>query len=172
MPKSDWRRFTPRSVSGAEFESMEKMLTNKGISREDLIFIFRCLEINPTCKGVFEKRGEDGMAVFLEVLSNCMTEEQVEVLRQALKKGMPVYFYGGEGSGKSLLAETFINAGFKADEPGLHENPYNGAMSVYDMEGTVAFCLKKNTTNSSPREFNIFDFLLGCSAQIIEWVNQ
>ncbi len=54
MPKKDWRRFTPRSVSDEEFEKMENMLAEKGMTRDDLILIFRCLEINPGCKDIFE----------------------------------------------------------------------------------------------------------------------
>lgn len=109
----------------------------------------------------------EGIKVFHKVLENCLTGGQIKVLRFALKTGVKVYFYG-HGLGKSLLAETLVNAGFKADEPGTRLDAL-GPMEVHDEEGVVAFCVKDTPKERIP---DIFDILLGCGDEIADWVNQ
>lgn len=107
------------------------------------------------------------MDIFFKVLNSCLTEVQIELLRQALKAGAKVYFYG-VGLGKSLLAETLCNAGYDVDEPGTRVNSL-GPLEVREAEGRIAFCVK-----NTPKERieNVFDILLGCKDGINEWVNQ
>ncbi len=54
---------------------------------------------------------------FLKVVNSCFTENQVKILKLALRTGVNVYLYG-HGLGKSLLAEAFQNAGYAVSEPG------------------------------------------------------
>lgn len=105
--------------------------------------------------------------VFIKVLRDCLTDEQIEVLRCALKAGAKVYFYG-HGLGKSLIAEVLCHAGYQADEPGTRVNAL-GPMEVHDEEGVVAFCVKNTPKERIPGIYNI---LLGCDAEIRAWVNQ
>ncbi|WP_394526493.1 hypothetical protein [Lacrimispora sp. JR3] len=106
------------------------------------------------------------MDVFHKVLNSCLTETQIEILRQALKAKAKVYFYG-RGLGKSLLAETLKNAGYDADEPGTRLDAL-GPMDVQDAPNTIAFCVK-NTPKETIKD--VFDILLGCKNEIVEWVN-
>lgn len=108
-----------------------------------------------------------GMETFLKVLDSCLTEEQVKTLRFALKANAKVYFYG-HGLGKSLITEALRNAGFDADEPGTDLNA-EGPMEVRDVENTVAFCVKNTPKERIP---DVYALLLGCSKEIIDWVNQ
>ncbi len=108
-----------------------------------------------------------GKDVFLKVINSCFTEKQIPVLKVALRTGTRVYLYG-RGLGKSLLAEAFRNAGFDVTEPADWMDAH-GPCQLRDEEGLVAVCLK-----NTPREriLDVFDILLGCREEIIEWVNQ
>ena len=107
------------------------------------------------------------MDTFLKVVSSCFTEKQVPVLKQSLRAGIPVYLYG-HGLGKSLLAETFRNAGYSVSEPGDRTNAL-GPMDMLDVTGMVAFCVRNTPKERIP---DVFDILLGCPEGIREWVNQ
>ncbi len=107
------------------------------------------------------------MEVYKKVIASCFTDSQIPILKQALRTGVPVYLYG-HGLGKSLLAETFRNAGYNVSEPGDRLDAL-GPMDMVDMDGMVAFCVR-----NAPKEriSGVFDTLLKCPDEIAEWVNQ
>lgn len=107
------------------------------------------------------------METFLKVINSCFTEKQIPVLKHSLRAGIPVYLYG-HGLGKSLLAETFRNAGYSVSEPGDRSNAL-GPMDMVDVEGMVAFCVKGTPKERIP---DVFDILLGCPEDIREWVSR
>ncbi len=113
------------------------------------------------------KKVKREVQVFLKVIESCFTEKQIPILKQALRTGTKVYLYGN-GLGKSLLAETFQNAGYAVSEPGDRMDSL-GATELRDEEGLVAICVRNTPKERIP---DIFDILLGCRDEIIEWVNQ
>ena len=114
-----------------------------------------------------EGRGGVKVETFLKVIDSCFTENQIPLLKEALRTGTKVYLYG-RGLGKSLLAETFQNAGYDVSEPGDWTGSI-GPLELRDEEGMVAFCIKNTPKERIP---NAFDILLGCRDEIISWVNQ
>ncbi len=107
------------------------------------------------------------METFLEIIDGCFTEKQIPILKMALRSGTKVYLYG-HGLGKSLLAETFQNAGYAVSEPGDHLDSL-GPLELRDEEGLIAICVR-NTPKK--RILNVYSILLGCAEEIVEWVNQ
>ena len=97
------------------------------------------------------------MEIFLKVINGCFTEKQIPLLKDALRTGAKVYLYG-RGLGKSLLAETFQNAGYDVSEPGDWTGSI-GSLELRDEEGMIAFCVKNTPKERIP---DIFDILLGC----------
>ena len=53
-------------------------------------------------------------------LRSVLTDAQIGLLREALLAGRSVYFYGAEGTGKSVLCRVLRSCSFDADEPGRH----------------------------------------------------
>ena len=78
-----------------------------------------------------------------------------------------MYLYG-RGLGKTLLAETFQNAGFEVSEPGDWTGSI-GPLELREEEGLIAICVR-----NTPKEWipGVFDILSGCREEIIAWVNQ
>lgn len=107
------------------------------------------------------------MEIFLGVINSCFTEKQIPILKDALRTGIKVYLYG-RGLGKTLLAETFRNAGYAVSEPGDWTGSI-GPLELRDEEGLIAFCVKNTPKERIP---DVFDTLLGCRKGIIDWVNQ
>lgn len=107
------------------------------------------------------------MLTFLKVINTCFTEDQIPILRQALKSGVRVYLYG-RGLGKSLLAEVFRNAGFIISEPGERLGSL-GPLDILDVNGVIAFCVKNGPKENIP---DVRGILLDCAEEIREWVNQ
>lgn len=108
-----------------------------------------------------------GMDVFLKVINSCFTEKQIPILKLALRSGTKVYLYG-RGLGKSLLAEAFQNAGYVVSEPADRMGSL-GSCELRDEDGLVAICVRNTPKERIP---DVFDILLGCREEIIEWVNQ
>lgn len=109
----------------------------------------------------------DKVDVFLKVINSCFTEKQIPVLKLALRTGTRVYLYG-HGLGKSLLAEAFRNAGFDVSEPADWMDAH-GPCQLRDEDGLIAVCVRNTPKERIP---HVFDILLGCREEIIEWVNQ
>ena len=51
-------------------------------------------------------------------LRSVLTDAQIGLLKESLLAGREVYFYGAEGTGKSVLCSVLRRCGFDADEPG------------------------------------------------------
>ncbi len=107
------------------------------------------------------------MDTFLKIINSCFTEEQIPVLKLALRSGAKVYLYG-RGLGKSLLAETFRNAGYAVLEPADCPDSI-GPLELRDEEGLVAVCVRNTPKERIP---DVYDILLGCPEEIAGWVNQ
>jgi len=118
-------------------------------------------------KEIREVREMNRMQTFLKVVDACFTDEQIPILRQALKSGAKIYLYG-RGLGKTLLTEAFRNAGYIVSEPGERTGSL-GPLDVLDINGMVAFCVKNTPKERIP---NVFDILLESAEEIREWVNQ
>lgn len=71
----------------------------KGLTREDLMFILSSVELAPS----------DRVRPFL---SCYLSNAQVVLLKEALSTGKPVHFYGAQGTGKSTLCRIFRDAGY------------------------------------------------------------
>jgi len=118
-------------------------------------------------KKMKEMKQGTNMETFLTIINSCFTEKQIPILKQALKSGTKIYLYG-RGLGKSLLAETFQNAGYAVSEPGDWTGSL-GPRELREEEGLIAICVRDNPKK---RISNVFDILLGCPEEIVEWVNQ
>lgn len=72
-------------------------------------------------------------------LHSVLTNAQIGLLKESLLAGREVYFYGAEGTGKSVLCSVLRRCGFDADEPG---RAASGGMPGNDLAD--AFTLPKN----------------------------
>lgn len=104
--------------------------------------------------------------LWTEFLKCVFTDEQISELKEALKAGKRVYFYGAS-LGKSTLADLLLKAGFKASEPGMCME--GRSLITPNGENVAAFRLKE------PREYifgnDIREALLANIEAVRLWVN-
>lgn len=93
------------------------------------------------------------MMTFDEFVSAYLPEGAKEYLRESLKAGKSVHFYGEQGTGKSFLCEQFRQNGFKqVTEPGMDSEIVhhpNDNDFVPPLHFANQFCLPKFIRNVS-----------------------
>lgn len=73
-------------------------------------------------------------------LHSVLTDPQIGLLKEALLAGRSVYFYGAEGTGKSVLCKVLCNCGFNADEPARHATYSAYTLPTSGRETTLIEC--------------------------------
>lgn len=104
--KNEWRRF--ECVNESNLGDLRELIEEKDITNQDIFLILRTFKIK-----------QPMLMDWRDFLNDLLTEKQQRVLKVALQDGLLVYFYG-RGIGKSTITQFLKEAGFKADEPGLH----------------------------------------------------
>lgn len=102
---------------------------------------------------------------FNEYIKSMLTDTQCKVLRIQLSNVQPVAFYG-KGLGKSMLALILQQAGYQAFAPEDVKTDC-GPLTVPDVKGAVAFCVKNKDEFAAVVTANSFTKL-----EIREWVTQ
>lgn len=135
----------------------------KGLSREDLMFILASVE--PATAG----RVNDFLSCYL-------SRAQVALLKEALSTGKPVHFYGGQGLGKSTLCNLFRRAGYpNITEAGAFEGTeqwdiFYGLPDSKDRKGLVMLEPRSEHTKKELSKMGEFFRKPFTKDEVIAWV--